>query len=148
MWKPISNPERKTVKPARFCGLAEFVMSQDTVDVPLREHPRAVPPHPHPKSKSRPVKIIAAVVIVVSVVASAAVSRHVEHRLLFSRAALVGIAIELAILGFLCRRPVAQILKEFFTATAHPLNLAIFRIAVFWAIFHEVQLSEIGFFSR
>ena len=148
MWKPISNPERKTVKPIRVCGLAEFVMSQDTVDIPLREHARAVPPHPHPKSKSRLIKIIAALVIVVSVAGSAAVSRHIEHRLFFSRVALVGIALELAILAFLCRHRVAQILKEFFTATAHPLNLAIFRIAVFWAIFHEVQLSEIGFFSR
>ncbi len=123
-------------------------MSQDTVDVPLRRNARAVPPHPYPKRERRLVIVIAALVIVVSVVGSVVVSRHIEQRLFFSRAALVGIAIELGILGFLCRRRVAQILKEFFTATAHPLNLAIFRVAVFWAIFHEVQLSGIGSFSR
>ncbi|MGH9496629.1 MAG: hypothetical protein ACRD3B_16630, partial [Candidatus Sulfotelmatobacter sp.] len=97
-------------------------MSQDTVDVPLRRHAWAGPP-PHP-NQQRETRLVAfgIVVVVISVVGSVAVPRHIEQRLFFSRAALAGIAVELAILAFLCRRRVTQILKEFFTATAHPLN--------------------------
>lgn len=122
-------------------------MSQDTLEGPLRLRTLAPPPHPSQERDGRLVNIAIAVILA-SVVGAVIISRHVEQRLFFSRMALVGIAVELAILVFLCRRRVAQALQEFFTATAHPLNLAIFRMAVFWAIFHEVQLPEIGSFSR
>src|SRR5690242_17769699 len=128
-------------------GIVEFVMSQNTVEVPLRLRTPAAPPRPSEEPDRRLI-IIAAVAIPVSVVGAVIVSRHVKQRLFFSRAALVGIAIELVVLAFLRRRRVAQILKEFFKATAHPLNLAIFRMVVFWAIFREVQLPEIASFTR
>jgi hypothetical protein len=75
-------------------------------------------------------------------------SQHVERRLFFSRAALIVIAAELVILVVLQRRRVLLAVKNFFTTTSHPLNLAIFRMAVFWAIFNEVQLGSIVSFSR
>ena len=122
-------------------------MNQDTVDVRSRRHAHVVPPFPNGEGGRRFVNI-ATVGVVATVVGSVIVSRHVERKLLFSRAALIGIAAELLIFAFLRRHRVTQILKEFFTATAHPMNLAIFRMAVFWAIFHEVHLDEIGSFSR
>ena len=122
-------------------------MSQDTIDVLSRRHTHAIPPPPDENGERRVVNI-AAVVVVASVVGSVIMSRHVERRVFFSRAALILIAAELLILAFLRRRRVLQTLKTFFTAAAHPLNLAIFRMAVFWAIFNEVQLSAIVSFSR
>lgn len=121
-------------------------MSQDPVDVPLRRRPQDVPPLRH-KKPERQLITFAIVVIVASVVSSVIVSRHVERRLFFSRAALIGIAVELALLAFLQRARVAQAVKTFFTETSHPMNLAIFRMAVFWAIFHEVDITEIASFG-
>src|SRR5579859_3108458 len=122
-------------------------MNHNTADLLLRRHAHVVPPPPNVKGGRRFVNI-ATLAVVATVVGSVIVSRHVEGKLLFSRVALVGIAVELLTVAFLRRQRVAQILKEFFTASAHPMNLAIFRMAVFWAIFHEVQLDEIHSFSR
>jgi hypothetical protein len=122
-------------------------MSQDTVEAQSRGPTRSVAPLRDKRGAKRLVNI-ATIVVVASVVGSVIVSSHVDRRLLFSRAALIGIAAELVILAILQRRRVAQALTDFFTASTHPMNLAIFRIAVFWAIFHEVQLSEIVSFSR
>jgi hypothetical protein len=92
--------------------------------------------------------LIAAAVVAASVVGSVIGSRHAGQRLLFSRMALIGIAGELAILAILKRRRVRQNLESFFTAESHPLNLAVFRMAVFWAIFREVQLPATLSFTR
>ncbi len=126
---------------------AGFVMSQDTIDVLSRRHTPAIPP-PTVESGERRLANIAAVVVVASVLGSVIMSQHVERRLFFSRAALIGIAAELVILVVLQRCRVLQTLKTFFTTATHPLNLAIFRMAVFWAIFNEVQLVSIVSFSR
>jgi hypothetical protein len=91
---------------------------------------------------------IAAVVVAASVVGSVIVSRHVGQRLLFSRVALIGVGAELAILAILERRRVWQELRSFFTAETHALNLAVFRMAVFWAIFQDVQLPAALSFAR
>lgn len=122
-------------------------MSQDTIDDLSHKHIPAIPPPPHENGEKR-LANIGAVVVAASVLGSVIMSQHVERRLFFSRAALIGIAVELAILVVLRRRRVLQILKAFFTTATHPLNLAIFRMAVFWGIFNEVQLASIVSFSR
>ncbi len=122
-------------------------MSRDTIEVPSPGHTPAASPAPQDNRQKRMVHI-AAVAVGLSLVGSVMMSRHIERRLLFSRAALIGIAIELVMLALLQRRQVRQTLKLFFTSATHPLNLAIFRMAVFWAIFNEVQPSSILSFSR
>jgi hypothetical protein len=91
---------------------------------------------------------IAAVALVASVVGAVVASRYIDQRLRFCHAALYAIATELLSIAVLKRHRVLQSLKVFFTAVSHPLNLAIFRMAVFYAIFNEVDLPTILSFSR
>ena len=130
-----------------FSAAAGLFMSQETIDARSRAHTPAIAPAPDKNGERRLVKL-AVVVVVISVVGSVIMSRHAERRLFFSHAALVGIAAELAILALFWRRRVLQILETFFTAAAHPMNLAIFRMAVFGALFKEVHLAGIVSFSR
>lgn len=87
-------------------------------------------------------------IITASIIGSVILSRYASRRLLFSRTAMIGIAAELVVLAVLKRRQVWRTVKEFFIARTHPVNLAIFRMVVFWAIFREVQLPTILSFSR
>jgi len=52
------------------------------------------------------------------------------------------------VLATVLRRRVLKVLRDFFTASAHPLNLALFRVVVFWRIFRQVDIPTILAFSR
>ena len=107
-------------------------------------HPRA----PSPGNSRKQILRMAVPVIAASMVGSVSLSRYVDRRLLFSRGAIIGIAAELAILAILEREQVVRIVRAFFGDTAEPLSLAIFRMAVFAAIFHEFDIDTIRSFSR
>jgi len=59
-------------------------------------------------------------------------------RLLFSRMVLIGIVAYLIAMGVIFRRKVRQVISDFFSAEAHPVNLAIFRLVLFGTIFYSV----------
>ena len=69
-------------------------------------------------------------------------------RLLLSRVTLVGLAVHLLAVLFVWRRKALTILKKFFTAETHPLNLAIFRIVFFWTFLNETELAKVSWFSQ
>ncbi len=69
-------------------------------------------------------------------------------RLLFSRILLIYLAIGLVVIASLRRRQVWRIVKEFFTAATHPLNLAIFRIVFFFTLFRSVDIPYTVWFSH
>jgi hypothetical protein len=98
-------------------------------------------------TRKHPLPIAAATIVLTAAVATIA-SRHVRGRLLFSRVALVVIGLEFAALALWQRHRVLETLKTFFTAPDHPLNLAIFRMALFGAIFNDVNISSTLSFSR
>ncbi len=68
--------------------------------------------------------------------------------LAFSRVVTIGITVEGLAFAILLRRRIVRVVSTFFTASAHPINLAIFRIVVFWRIFREVELASIIPFSQ
>jgi len=69
-------------------------------------------------------------------------------RLLFSRILLVCVMAELALLAGLMRRSTGRILRAFFGAVGHPLNLAVFRIALFYSVFASVNVEFFVGLSR
>lgn len=70
------------------------------------------------------------------------------HRLLFSRILLVcGLAYVFLVAALLHRRT-RRVLRDFFTARGDALNLAVFRIVVFWTLFDSVDLARIAWFSE
>ncbi len=66
----------------------------------------------------------------------------------FSHLATIAIAADLLVFAILLRCRIVALLRSFFTASAHPVNLAIFRIVVCWRIYREVELASILPFSR
>ncbi|MBD2740341.1 DCC1-like thiol-disulfide oxidoreductase family protein [Coleofasciculus sp. FACHB-1120] len=70
-----------------------------------------------------------------------------ESRILLSRIALICIATILIILVIRRKRQTQHIIKEFFTATTNPINLAVFRIVIFGTIF-SFDMSETVMFSQ
>lgn len=71
-------------------------------------------------------------------------------RLIVSRVVFVIIVAQLLFLASLRRRYLLQIIDEFFSATTHPINLAVFRIAVFGTLFKYLitNNSRIVWFSE
>ena len=77
----------------------------------------------------------------------------VEHyftlsELLYSRFLVVCIAIQLTIIAVLKSRALLDKTYRFFTAETHPLNLAVFRIVLFYMIFESVDISSVTWFSQ
>lgn len=68
-------------------------------------------------------------------------------RIRVSRVIFIGICIQLLILAFQQRRYLFQTIREFFTGTTHPINLAIFRIVLFSIIF-QFGVPKIVWFSQ
>ena len=77
----------------------------------------------------------------------------VEHyftlsELLYSRFLVVCIAIQLTIVAAVKHRALVDKTYRFFTAETHPLNLAVFRIVLFYMIFESVDISSVTWFSQ
>jgi predicted DCC family thiol-disulfide oxidoreductase YuxK len=72
----------------------------------------------------------------------------VRGKLLFSHLATTLVALELLVLAIHLRNRVWKRVVEFFTAADHPVNLAIFRIVIFWQLIAWTDLSEIRWYSR
>jgi len=72
------------------------------------------------------------------------VSRHVPiNQLYCTRAVVLILAAELVLVVILRRDAVIRRVSDFFSGVSAPVNLAIFRIVVFWRIFREVELASI-----
>jgi predicted DCC family thiol-disulfide oxidoreductase YuxK len=72
----------------------------------------------------------------------------VRGKVVFSHLATKLIALELLALAIVLRERVWKLIENFFTAADHPLNLAIFRIVIFWQLIAWTDLSEIRWYSR
>src|SRR5713101_3301244 len=64
-------------------------------------------------------------------------------RLLFSRLLFLCVAMQVMVVASLMYRHILRIIKEFFTAATHPLNLAVFRVVLFYTIFSSVNISRV-----
>src|SRR6266446_439128 len=78
---------------------------------------------------------------------------NMEHyfelaRLLYSRVLLICIAIYLIVVAGLKYRSLVRTGCEFFSAATHPINLAIFRVVLFYMIFNQVDVSNVTWFSQ
>ena len=71
---------------------------------------------------------------------------HVS-RIYLSRNILSLIACQIILMSVLFRSKVVEVLKEYFSAKSHPLNLAIFRIFIFFSIWQSSFSSGPVFFS-
>jgi len=69
-------------------------------------------------------------------------------RLLLTRLVMMCIAVQLLVVITIKYRYVLGIMQEFFTAMTHPINLAVFRVVLFYTIFHEVHVSYVMWFSQ
>lgn len=69
-------------------------------------------------------------------------------RKVLSRIVFIGIATQLLVLAIYQRRKTLRMINQFFTATAPPINLAVFRIVFFWILFNFVDTSLIVRFSQ
>jgi predicted DCC family thiol-disulfide oxidoreductase YuxK len=72
----------------------------------------------------------------------------VAGRLAVSRLLLGWIALQLALGAVLFRPAVAKLVRDFFAASAPPLNLAVFRIVFFLLLLSYVDLSSLVWFSQ
>ena len=75
------------------------------------------------------------------------VPNNLATRIKISRGIFIGICIQLLILAVQKRRYLLKTIREFFTGTTHPINLAIFRIVLFGLIF-QFSISRIVSFSE
>ena len=69
-------------------------------------------------------------------------------RLLASRIVFVNLVAQLVMTAALLRDRTQRLLQEFFTAPAHPLNLAVFRVVLFYSFLMSVRLDEIVRYSQ
>ena len=105
--------------------------------------------HVHPATNEKRLAISAWIVFPATVLSSLlAYTPIIAAKLAFSRLVLIVIAIELVCFAALQGRRALHLLVAFFTSATHPLNLALFRIVVFYWIFEEVRLATIVAFSR
>ncbi|MGF1935296.1 MAG: DCC1-like thiol-disulfide oxidoreductase family protein [Nostoc sp. ChiQUE02] len=72
---------------------------------------------------------------------------QLKTRILLSRVIFIAICLQLLVLGVQKRHFVVKKIREFFTGTTYPINLAIFRILLFESIF-SLDLSQIVWFSE
>jgi predicted DCC family thiol-disulfide oxidoreductase YuxK len=76
------------------------------------------------------------------------VRSHRMNRLILSRMVFIFVTIQLITMATIKYRSVLRIIKEFFTAATHPINLAVFRVVLFWILFNSVDVSQIVWFSQ
>jgi len=69
-------------------------------------------------------------------------------RLLLSRIAFCAAAAALLAVAVIRRRRTAALLHDFFGAAGHPLNLAVFRIVLFWTLLQVPRLEELRWFAQ
>jgi len=69
-------------------------------------------------------------------------------RLLFSRILFLCILAQLTLMAAVMHRHTTRILKEFFFAATHPLNLAVFRVVLFYIILNSVDIPTVVWFSQ
>jgi len=69
-------------------------------------------------------------------------------RLVVSRIFLICLATALIAVAFVRRRKTRSIIVDFFAATTSPINLAVFRIVVFWTLLHSCHDSRVVWFSE
>lgn len=67
---------------------------------------------------------------------------------IFFRMLLTCITIQLIVVASLLHHKTRCVIKRFFTATTHPINLAVFRFVFFVTIFSSVNVSEVVWFSQ
>lgn len=67
-------------------------------------------------------------------------------RLTFSRIFLV--ALMTAMVAFVSRRKTRSVIVDYFAAATSPLNLAVFRVAVFWTLLQSCDDSRVVWFSQ
>jgi predicted DCC family thiol-disulfide oxidoreductase YuxK len=88
------------------------------------------------------------VLLVTTIISLIWYGRITNPKLAFSHSVTIVIAVELMIFVVLLHNRTLDVLRAFFTSATHPLNLALFRIVVFWGIFREVRLATIIPFTR
>ncbi len=71
-----------------------------------------------------------------------------QGRAAFSRIVLICIVIQLVVLVSLLNSQTRGVIKRFFNATTYPINLAVFRIVLFFTLFNSVDVSEVVWFSQ
>jgi len=69
-------------------------------------------------------------------------------RLFLSKIIIAIIAIQLLIVASLKHRHILCVMRQFFAATTHPINLAVFRVVLFYTIFESVDVSSVMWFSQ
>lgn len=69
-------------------------------------------------------------------------------RLTFTRIFLICLATALVAVAFVWRRKLRSVIVDFFAAATSPINLAVFRVAVFWALLHSCHDSRVIWFSQ
>ena len=74
-------------------------------------------------------------------------SLAVSLSIVVSRVALLAAFGLLAVVVFLRREQVRGLLRRFFGAAGHPLNLAVFRVVLFSVLFVRVDLESIGWYA-
>src|ERR1700693_2867942 len=69
-------------------------------------------------------------------------------RLIVSRIFLICLATALIAVAVVLRRKTRSIIIDFFAATTSPINLAVFRVVVFWTLLHSCHHSRVVWFSQ
>ena len=69
-------------------------------------------------------------------------------RLLLSKITIAFIAMSLLLIAIIKHRSLQRIISEFFAASTHPINLAVFRVVLFYTIFDLVDLPSVVWFSQ
>jgi predicted DCC family thiol-disulfide oxidoreductase YuxK len=69
-------------------------------------------------------------------------------RVIVSRVIFLCIISHVMVIASVKYRSTICIIKEFFTAVAHPINLAVFRMVLFWMLFNSVDISQVVWWSQ
>jgi predicted DCC family thiol-disulfide oxidoreductase YuxK len=69
-------------------------------------------------------------------------------RLLLSKTVIICITIQLLTIAGLKYRYILCRIREFFAAATYPINLAVFRVVLFYTIFTSVDVSSVMWFSQ
>ncbi len=71
-----------------------------------------------------------------------------RSRVWLSRVGFLLVIAQLLLLANLWRRQTQAVILKFFCAEDHPVNLAIFRMVLFWMIFQPVPVTKVLWFSQ
>src|SRR5947209_19956804 len=108
----------------------------------VRRKPNGLKTKLAPSSGGRGLVLAFGGVAIASIGAAVVICRHVGvDQLYCSRAVALVLTAELVVAMILLRDRVIRLVSEFFSGASAPVNLAVFRIVVFWRIFREVELA-------